>query len=215
MKRNLKVWMVIVIIIFSGTFITFFTSRQVTAKRTAAIALAPAREAVRDEADGTEVFAVRGRAAGAPAAAAPAAGAPAPAAADDQPETGSAELDRAQLLAEYQTRLEETDARIGQMRSKETDHSAAAMKSLAQTEQKIWEKELEYVNSLLLVVLTEDEARQLLNDHEAWTAQRDKKAQEAAKKNSGGSRESLEYTAAIAAATRARIYHLLAVYGQE
>ena len=43
--------------------------------------------------------------------------------------------------------------------------------------------------------------------------ERDEKAVEAAKQSGGGSMESVEYTASLAASTRERSYELLDVYG--
>lgn len=121
--------------------------------------------------------------------------------------------DYRQQLAEYQKRLAELDAQIERMRSSETDNTVHSVKSAAQTEQRIWERELDAVYTLLIGSLDEESGNELRADQQRWIISRDQKAQEASKKNSGGSMESVEYIASIAASTRERVYALVERYG--
>lgn len=120
--------------------------------------------------------------------------------------------DYRQQLAEYQERLAELDAQIERMRSSETDNTVHSVKSAAQTEQRIWERELDAVYTLLIGSLDEESGNELRVDQQQWIISRDQTAQEASKKNSGGSMESVEYIASIAASTRERVYALVEKY---
>lgn len=120
--------------------------------------------------------------------------------------------DYQEKLREYQERLAELDAQIERMRSSETDNTVHSVKSAAQTEQRIWERELDAVYTLLIGSLDEESGKTLRAEQQKWIISRDQKAQEASKKNSGGSMESVEYIASIAASTRERVYALVEQY---
>ncbi|MDO4328250.1 MAG: lysozyme inhibitor LprI family protein [Lachnospiraceae bacterium] len=120
--------------------------------------------------------------------------------------------DYQEKLRKYQERLAELDAQIERMRSSETDNTVHSVKSAAQTEQRIWERELDAVYTLLIGSLDEESGKMLRAEQQKWIISRDQKAQEASKKNSGGSMESVEYIASIAASTRERVYALVEQY---
>lgn len=142
-------------------------------------------------------------------------GAAAPEMADVSPgmeEGVTVTADYREKLAEYQERLAELDEQIERMRSSETDNTVHSVKSAAQTEQRIWERELDSVYTLLIGSLDEESGRALRAEQQKWIISRDQKAQEASKKNSGSSMESVEYIASIAASTRERVYALVEAY---
>lgn len=114
-------------------------------------------------------------------------------------------------LEAYLYRLPELDAQIQRMRSAETENTVQSVKSAAKTEQRIWERELEAVYSLLISSLDEEAGDALREEQQTWIIERDIAAQEASRKNSG-SMENVEYTASIAASTRERVYELVDLY---
>ncbi len=120
--------------------------------------------------------------------------------------------DYRETLADYLERLGELDAQIERMRKSETDNTVHSVKSAAQTEQRIWERELDAVYTLLIGSLDEESGGELRSEQQKWIISRDQKAQDASKKNSGGSMESVEYIASIAASTRERVYELVEQY---
>lgn len=121
-------------------------------------------------------------------------------------------LDLQAQLAKYQRRLPELDRQIEQMRNSEVDGFVYSVKNAAQTERRIWERELEGIYRLLLEFLDEQSVQELKKEQEKWEKLRDSRAQEAGKKNSGGSMESVDYIASVAASARERAYQLLEKY---
>ena len=129
------------------------------------------------------------------------------------PEESAETEDYRTQLARIQERLVQVEAQIARIRSSDTDSNVYNVKNLAQSELKIWERELDAVYDLLMDSLPEEEAEELKKEQQSWLEKASNNAKEAASKKSGGSMESVEYTAAMAEAARARVYELLELYG--
>lgn len=115
-------------------------------------------------------------------------------------------------LAGIRERLPQVEAQIERLRSADTDNNVYNVRNLAQSEQKIWERELDTVYNLLMEALPENEAEMLKKDQQSWLEETTKKAREASGKVSGTSMESVEYAASVAESSRARVYALLDTY---
>lgn len=109
-------------------------------------------------------------------------------------------------------RLEELDRQIQQMRDSQVESTAYSIKSLAETEMKLWETELNSVYTQIMEHLNVDEQQALAKNQRQWMNDRDAQAEKAAPNSSGGSIESAEYTASLASSTRQRAYDLLESY---
>ena len=129
------------------------------------------------------------------------------------PEESAETEDYRTQLARIHERLVQVEAQIARIRSSDTDSNVYNVKNLAQSELKIWERELDAVYDLLMDSLREEEAEELKKEQQSWLEKASNDAREAASKKSGGSMESVEYTAAMAEAARARVYELLELYG--
>ena len=129
------------------------------------------------------------------------------------PEESAETEDYRTQLARIQEQLVQVEAQIARIRSSDTDSNVYNVKNLAQSELKIWERELDAVYDLLMDSLPEEEAEELKKEQQSWLEKASNDAREAASKKSGGSMESVEYTAAMAEAARARVYELLELYG--
>lgn len=119
-------------------------------------------------------------------------------------------LDSAYLQSK--NRLEELDKQIQQMRDNQVESTAYSIKALADTELKLWETELSSIYMQIMDRLNSDEETALARDQRQWMNTRDAAAEKAAPQTSGGSIESAEYTASLAASTRQRAYDLLENY---
>ena len=115
-------------------------------------------------------------------------------------------------LKEYRERFPQIDRQIEQMRKSETENNVYSVKTAAQTEQRIWEREMEGIYRLLCDSLDAMACEKLKKEQQEWVQLRDSLAEEAAKKNSGGSLESVDYIASIASSNRERAYALLEKY---
>lgn len=109
-------------------------------------------------------------------------------------------------------RLEELDRQIQQMRDGQVESTAYSIKSLAETEMKLWETELNSIYTQIMEHLSADEQQALAKNQRQWMNGRDAQAEKAAPNSSGGSIESAEYTASLASSTRQRAYDLLESY---
>lgn len=109
-------------------------------------------------------------------------------------------------------RLEELDRQIQQMRDSQVESTAYSIKSLAETEMKLWETEMNSVYTQIMECLNADEQQALAKNQRQWMNDRDAQAEKAAPNSSGGSIESAEYTASLASSTRQRAYDLLESY---
>lgn len=119
----------------------------------------------------------------------------------------------AESLSYYRSRLAELENRIQKNREKQNvSNSSNLAKSLADSELKLWDNELNLIYGEIKDALDDDEAAELIEEERAWIRERDRKAVEAAKASAGGSLESVEYTASLAESTRARAYELLDRY---
>lgn len=112
----------------------------------------------------------------------------------------------------YQKQLEELDSQIKKMREESEDSNTYSMKALADKELKLWNREQNMVYDAISQNLPDEEKEELEASQQEWTKNRDSKAEEAAKKYSGGSLEELEYTASLAESTRERAYDLIEEY---
>ena len=105
----------------------------------------------------------------------------------------------------YRNRLAELENRIQKNREAQTaSNNSNSAKTLADSELKLWDNELNLIYNAVKDDLEEEER--------AWIRERDRKAIDAAKASAGGSLESVEYTASLADSTRERAYELLDRY---
>lgn len=124
-----------------------------------------------------------------------------------------AEAKTVQAPNTYLIRLEELDAQIAKNRATDSENTANySMKARAESSQKLWETELEGITEALKLQLTADEQEAFIGAQREWYRERDAKAIEASKKQSGSSLEEIEYTVSIAESTRARAYELVKEY---
>jgi uncharacterized protein YecT (DUF1311 family) len=118
----------------------------------------------------------------------------------------------AEGAAYYQKHLLELDAQIKKMREESGDSNTYSMKVLVDKEFKLWNREQNAIYTAIIEGLTDEDKETLETSQQAWIKSRDAKAEEAAKKYSGGSLEEVEYTASMAESTRARAYDLVTEY---
>jgi uncharacterized protein YecT (DUF1311 family) len=114
--------------------------------------------------------------------------------------------------AYYQRHLASLDEQIKKIREESQDSNTYSMKALVDKELKLWTMEQSTIYDTVAQTLTEEERKSLESSQQNWIKTRDAKAEEAAKKFSGGSLEGLEYTASLAESTRERAYELVKVY---
>lgn len=114
--------------------------------------------------------------------------------------------------AYYQKHLEDLDTQIKKMREESVDSNTYSMKALTDKELKLWNRELDMLYSDISDQLSEEAKKALEVSQQTWIKSRDAKAEDAAKKYSGGSLEELEYTASLAESARSRAYDLVAEY---
>ncbi|NNJ29107.1 lysozyme inhibitor LprI family protein [Lacrimispora defluvii] len=112
----------------------------------------------------------------------------------------------------FRKHFKELDAQIKKMREDSADSNTYSMKALADKELKLWNREQNTIYEAISENLPEDSKRKLEASQQSWIKDRDLKAEEAAKKYSGGSLEELEYTASLAESTRERAYDLITEY---
>ncbi|MBE5976353.1 lysozyme inhibitor LprI family protein [Lacrimispora xylanisolvens] len=112
----------------------------------------------------------------------------------------------------FKKHFKELDAQIKKMREDSADSNTYSMKALADKELKLWNREQNTIYEAISESLPEDSKRKLEASQQSWIKDRDLKAEEAAKKYSGGSLEELEYTASLAESTRERAYELVTEY---
>ncbi|MDF2887362.1 MAG: hypothetical protein K0R23_1747 [Lacrimispora sp.] len=112
----------------------------------------------------------------------------------------------------FKKHLKELDVQIKKMREDSADSNTYSMKALADKELKLWNREQNTIYETISESLSDDSKRKLEASQQSWIKDRDVKAEEAAKKYSGGSLEELEYTASLAESTRQRAYDLIEEY---
>ncbi len=108
----------------------------------------------------------------------------------------------AEGAAYYQKHLLELDAQIKKMREESGDSNTYSMKALVDKEFKLWNREQNAIYTAIIEGLADEDKETLETSQQAWIKSRDAKAEEAAKKYSGGSLEEVEYTASMAESTR-------------
>lgn len=114
----------------------------------------------------------------------------------------------------YQKHLKSLDEQIKKIRDESGNSNTYSMKALADKELKLWDTEQNTIYDAIAQSLSEEERKTLEQSQQTWIKSRDAKAEEAAKKFSGGSLEGLEYTASLAESTRTRAYDLVKEYSQ-
>ncbi len=113
----------------------------------------------------------------------------------------------------YRNRLAELENRIQKNREAQAaSNNSNSAKTLADSELKLWDNELNLIYNAIKDDLDDGEAADLVEEERAWIRERDRKAVDAAKASAGGSLESVEYTASLADSTRERAYELLDRY---
>ena len=113
----------------------------------------------------------------------------------------------------YRNRLAELENRIQKNREAQTaSNNSNSAKTLADSELKLWDNELNLIYNAIKDDLDDGEAADLVEEERTWIRERDRKAVDAAKASAGGSLESVEYTASLADSTRDRAYELLDRY---
>jgi uncharacterized protein YecT (DUF1311 family) len=112
----------------------------------------------------------------------------------------------------YQKQLQDLDAQIKKMREDSGSSNTYSVKSLADKELRLWTREQDVIYTAILEEVTEEERKTLEDSQQAWIKSRDAKAEESAKRYSGGSLEEVEYTASLAESARERTYALVEEY---
>lgn len=115
---------------------------------------------------------------------------------------------------DFRRRLEEIDSQIADQRSRNEAVTTYDMWTMAENERKLWDSELNNIYSNIRSHIPEDRVEALIREERAWIVERDAQAAEAAGKYAGGSLESVEYAASLAACTRDRAYELVETYGE-
>lgn len=128
------------------------------------------------------------------------------------PGTSNQSGTREEVQEYYDKHLAEIDVQIQKMRAEVTDSSTYSMKNLAEKELKTWNLEMNTIYGTIIKLLDEESAASLEKEQQAWLKNRDTRAEEAARKYSGGSLEGVEYTASLAESTRQRTYDLVVEY---
>lgn len=116
------------------------------------------------------------------------------------------------FYAMYQRRLDDLEEQILKTRSQQTKSTAISIKEMADTELELWDKELNSLYETIMEQLDEAGRKELARKEREWMKERDAAAEKAAPVKSGGSIESAEYTASLAESTKARAYELLEEY---
>ena len=112
----------------------------------------------------------------------------------------------------FRKHLKELDTQIKKMREDSAASNTYSMNALADKELMLWNREQNTIYEAISESLPEDSKRKLEASQQSWIKDRDMKAEEAVKKNSGGSLEELEFTASLAESTRERAYDLITEY---
>lgn len=109
-------------------------------------------------------------------------------------------------------RLKELDKQIEKNHAGDADTTANARKAAADNELRLWESELSRILEALEAVLDEEQKTELMKAQKQWLIDRESVAEYASKKQIGSTLEELEYTIALAEASRERAYELADVY---
>lgn len=153
------------------------------------------------------------------AAGVPAPGAAAGAAIQESPAESHAEVimaggGRDKLEVSYRNRLEELDAQIERNRKADAEKPVAnSIKARAENERKLWEAELDGIMKALEGRLDSAQVEDLYAEQREWRRDKESKALEAGRRQSGSALEEVEYSVSLAESTRARAYELVEEYG--
>lgn len=128
-------------------------------------------------------------------------------------EAGEVEIKVSLSRADYEKKFLELDSQIKKMKDSVIEANTDSMKKMADHEYWLWDNELNSIYQTLIGKMNEQEAEALRSAEREWLGIRDQTARKASEKYSGGTLESLEYTASLAASTRTRTYELLEQYG--
>lgn len=113
----------------------------------------------------------------------------------------------------YKKRLEDLDAQIKRNREADAEKSISnSIKARAENELKLWEAELDGIMKALEEHLGPEQVEKLYTEQREWRREKESKAWEAARKQSGSTLEEVEYTVSLAESTRARAYELVKEY---
>lgn len=113
----------------------------------------------------------------------------------------------------YKTRLEELDVQIARNRAADAEKSVGySVKARAEAELKLWEAELAAILKALEERLDAETVEKLYTQQREWQREKEAKALEAAKRQSGSTLEEVEYSVSLAESTRARAYELVMEY---
>ncbi len=122
-------------------------------------------------------------------------------------------LEEVQTAESFQKKLEEVERIVEEMRDSEASSNTDSMKRIADQEYRLWDAELNRIYQAIMDLISEKEAEPLREEERQWIRERDQLAKQTSGKFKGGTMESLEYTASLAAATKERAYELLETYG--
>lgn len=132
------------------------------------------------------------------------------------PESGREATDsQADSLCEgglYKQRLNDLDAQIQKMQEQERDPNVYSIKTSAETEVKMWDRELNAVYNALLGILPQEEAEELAKEQKEWLINRETAAGQSGKTEGAGS---ISYAASLVDLTRNRAYELADRYEKE
>lgn len=131
-------------------------------------------------------------------------------------ENVTADMLPAETQSYYIKRLQDLDSQIQKNKEGQTTGANvnSSVKSAASGELKLWDSELNDIYNTLLERLDQEESEELVKEERTWLKERDSLAMDAAKKSSGGSSESIEYTISLTESTRQRAYELAQRYAQ-
>lgn len=112
----------------------------------------------------------------------------------------------------YRQRLNDLDAQIQKMQEQERDPIVYSIKTSAETEVKMWDRELNAVYNALLGILPQEEAEELAKEQKEWLINRETAAGQSGKAEGAGS---ISYAASLVDLTRNRAYELADRYEKE
>lgn len=112
----------------------------------------------------------------------------------------------------YRQRLNDLDAQIQKMQEQERDPNVYSIKTSAETEVKMWDRELNAVYNALLGILPQEEAEELAKEQKEWLINRETAAGQSGKTEGAGS---ISYAASLVDLTRNRAYELADRYEKE
>ena len=117
-----------------------------------------------------------------------------------------------QTVSTYKQRLDEVSVQVEKMKTENREYNRYTAKSMADTELKLWDSELNLIYNAILDGMASEEKEPLIKEEREWLLERDFAAAQTSE-SYGGSMESVEYTASLAASTKSRCYELVEKYG--